>query len=299
MESIAVKIHHVNLTSLTPDTKYYYEVRIEGQLFGSGEFRTAPSTYKPFTWGMISDTQQNLGQGHYYRTARVLDTKNYAFVADVGDLVDEGDEIAYYNNFFTVSSQYFDTIPFVPVEGNHDAHQPSLFQNYYINKVNKSQEQFYYSFNWSSVHFQICSFPYGRQSEITDAQMAWIKQDLANAQSMPFRVVLFHCPIIGSSFFGRNEVLIENVQPILLQYNVTAVIHGHEHHFERGHIGDMMYMILGGGGAIQDVGLRPQPEAEVLTISPCYTEVYATASSLTFTTLSLEGDILDSYTINA
>ncbi len=297
-ESAAVKIHHVNLTSLTSDTKYYYEVKIDGQLFGNGEFKTAPSTFEPFTWVMISDTQQNLGQGHHYRVARVLDTKDYAFIANVGDLVEEGEDIRYYNNFFTVASTYLDTIPIVPVIGNHDDHSPSLFQDYYINRVNESQELFYYSFNWSSVHFQICHFPRGRLSEMTEAQMAWIEQDLANAQSMPFRVVMFHCPIIGSSFFGRNEALIANVQPLLLQYNVTAVIHGHEHHFERGHIGNMMFMILGGGGGALDVGLRPQPETEVLTACPCYTEVHASASSLTFRTLTLEGEIIDCYTIS-
>ncbi len=34
--------HIVNLTGLSPDTKYYYAVEIDGNVYTRGEFRTAP-----------------------------------------------------------------------------------------------------------------------------------------------------------------------------------------------------------------------------------------------------------------
>lgn len=291
-------LHHEILDNLLPNTKYYYKVEINGELFGTGEFKTAPLTYEDFTWVMISDTQQHVGPGHHYRTARVIDQNNedYAFIANVGDLVDDGYDQALWNNFFTIAHQYFDTIPFVPVIGNHDTHRPTIFTNYFINQVNSSDE-FFYSFNYGSVHFQILYIPYGHLYELSSVQMRWMEEDLKAAQDMPFRVVMFHCPIIGASMFGRNENLETYLLPTLLKYNVDATIHGHEHHFERGHIDNMMYMILGGGGGMLDAGLCPLPETDVLTATPCYTEVHATASSLTFTTLTLEGALIDNYTI--
>ena len=115
---------------------------------------------------------------------------------------------------------------------------------------------------------------------------------------MPFKVVMFHCPIIGASHFGRSKNLIEYVQPIMEDYDVDLVVHGHEHHYERGHITeDLMYMILGGAGGALDVGLRPLPETEVMTAVPCYTEVKATKEYMEFTTLSLDEVIIDQYTI--
>jgi len=301
-ETVAKTIHHVNLTGLIANTKYYYQVVIDGEIFGSGEFKTAPTTYESFVFGMISDTQQNFGPGFHDRVAAVLATKeDYAFIANVGDIVEEGNEKPYYDDFFRVATQYLDTIPFVPILGNHDDHNPSIFSTYFKNSIGESEDVFYYSFNWSSVHFQICYFPYGRTSELTAAQEAWIKQDLANAQDMPFRITMFHCPIVGSSFFNNNQFLIDNVLPILEEYNVTATIHGHEHHFERGQYqnSNMIYYILGGGGGFLDPGMLPSPETQIITSTPCYTEVYATATLLNFKTYTLQNSLIDDYIVHA
>jgi len=158
------RIHHVNLTNLSPDTKYFYEVRIEGEFFGRGEFRTAPLDQKEFTFGIFADTQQLIGLGHHFRLANVLKDKDYAFVACVGDLVEHGfgfiDHVdkRFYNNFFKVSSSYMETIPFVPVVGNHDARGMDLFRDYFINQVDPTDDLFFYSFSWSNVHFTIAHF---------------------------------------------------------------------------------------------------------------------------------------------
>ncbi|MFO8018082.1 MAG: metallophosphoesterase family protein [Promethearchaeia archaeon] len=298
-ESEKTNIHHVNLTGLSADTTYYYEVEIDGKVFGKGKFRTAPSSQKDFTFGLYSDTQQNFGPGHHFRVGNALKDKKYAFIVNVGDIVQDGGKKEHYNNFFKIGSEYLDTIPFIPVIGNHDQRNVTLFTEYFINQVNKSQYHFYYSFNWSNVHFCFPHFAYGSESEMTDAQLNWLKKDLSRSQDKAFRIVMFHCPIKGASFFGPNEVLIEKVQPILLEYNVTATVHGHEHHFERGNIKGMTYFISGGGGGALDVGLRPLPETEVLTESPNFTEVHVTENEINFKTMTLEGSVIDDFTIQA
>ena len=295
-EVSAKRIHHVILEKLTANTKYYYEINIGGEIFGEGEFKTAPLSIVPFKWVMISDTQRMLGSGHHWRTAKALKGKNYSFIANIGDLVESGNWKEEFHSFFHIASSYLKKIPIVPVIGNHDSYGTSLFQDYFINGMNNPHDLFYYSFNWSSVHFQICHFPYGTESEI-ELQVDWIRNDLENSLILPFRIVMFHVPIIGGGFYGYNENLDTHILPILKEYNVTAVIHGHEHHYERGLMGDTMYMILGGGGGTLDPGLRPGENTECFAVTPSYTEVYADSSTLNLKTFTLTGELIDDYTL--
>ena len=340
-ESIATQFHTVNLTGLSADTKYYYRVEIDGKTHAAGQFKTAPSAYIPFSFGLTSDTQQKVGPGWHCHTAQIFDKKEYSFIAMPGDFVEDGDKYEW-NDFFTQASTYLDTIPFVPVQGNHDKPRDldgDDTEEYYFAKyfpqtadtqidpfANNSydvEKQFYFSFNWSSVHFQILHFPeididdpgdpggvnqkdYYRA--FTPDHIAWLKQDLENAQSMPFRVTLFHCPITSAAFYGPNFILKEQLLPILQEYNVTVTFHGHAHHFERGTLvnetaypdSPLTYFVVGCGGGLTDVGLRyVVPETDIAIASPCYTEGYATANTLTFTTFTFEGTKIDEITFNA
>jgi hypothetical protein len=336
MEPVSTKFHTVNLTSLAPDTKYYYEVEIGGEVYAKGEFATSPSAFTPFRFGLSSDTQQKFGPGWHGHTANILNGKDYSFLAFIGDFVEDGYEYEWYD-FFTKASTYLDTIPIVPVQGNHDKPRDLdgdgdaeyYFASYFPQTVDNetgtnsydTEKQFYFSFNWSSVHFQVLHFPEididdedepdgvnpkDYYKAFTPDHLAWIEQDLANAQDMPFRVTMFHCPITGAGFYGPNFVLKEQLLPILHQYNVTVAVHGHAHHFERGTLindtypnNPLTYFVVGCGGGLTDIGLRPVPETEVLVASPCYTEGYATATTLTFTTYTFEGAIIDTITFYA
>ena len=140
----------------------------------------------------------------------------------------------------------------------------------------------------------------------TADQLAWIEQDLQDAQSLPFRITMFHCPITGAGFYGPNFVLVEELLPILHQYNVTVTVHGHAHHFERGLLEnpnegfqDLTFYCVGTGSGLADVGLRPVEETIVCSASPSYTECYATEDQLAFTTYTFDGDVIDYYVITA
>lgn len=314
-ESMPTSIHHLNITGLNPDTLYFYEIKIEGQSFATGQFRTAPLDINtPFTFVMSSDTQQPvISAGGHKRLAKTIENKNYSFLSLVGDYVNDGNSKSNWNNFFSIASIYTDTIPLAPVIGNHDMYGGGTWWfQYFINNVNKTSTsrhpngQFFYSFNWSSVHFIMCHFAYGRSVDFTQGQMDWLIQDLSNSQSMPFRVMMFHCPITGAGFFGYNDYLYNNLLPIVKAYNVSALVGGHMHHFERGlfendiHEGrNIPYFILGGGGGMFEVGLRPKPESIIITPTPSYTEVEATATTLTFRTLTLENNIIDEFILEA
>lgn len=331
------RVHIVNLTGLSADTKYYYEVVIAGDIYARGEFRTAPDPGVAFSFVLTADTQPKVGPGWINRWVQKVAPKNYSFVAFVGDIVEEGYE-AEWNFFFSEMGALLDTIPIVPVRGNHDrpkdvngdGSDENFFSQYFPQTVDTVKDtnpydtypQFYYSFNWSSVHVQVLNFP---EMDIDDSDapngvnprdyfqaftadhIAWLKQDLANAQSMPFRITLFHCPITSAGFFGPNHVLVNQLLPTLLEYNVTMAAHGHAHHYERGVLTNetawpgrsLTYFVVGTGGGLADLGLRPVPETKACAGSPCFTEVQATSSSLMVTAYSLDGDVIDTCTIPA
>ena len=334
-DPLSRQIHAVNLTGLSPDTEYYYEVDVAGGTYASGQFRTAPASHVPFIIVLTSDTQQKFGAGWHEHTASIFQAKNYSFIGMMGDFVEDGTK-AEWNDYFATASPYLSKFPIVPVRGNHD--KPRVingkieyyFQDYFPQTVDMvyntnsydTEKQFYFSFNWSSVHFQILNFPEMDIDEknqpngvspqdynkaFTPDQLSWIQQDLARAQGIPFRVTFFHCPMTGAGFFGPNFILEQQLLPILQQYNVTATVHGHAHHFERGTLvnetayphNPLSYFIVGCGGGEVDVGLHIVPETAVAIASPCYTELAATKNTMTFTTYTFEGTVVDNYTIHA
>jgi len=327
--------HILNISNLIPDTKYYYKIEINNKFYAQGEFRTAPVDFTPFMFCLTSDTQPKLGEGWHSLVARKISEFNNSFVAMIGDFVEDGYEFEWFN-FFNRASIYLKNTPLVPVRGNHDRPrdlnndgiEEYFFEKYFpqsddqiINtNIYDKYKQFYFSFNWSSVHFQILHFPEIDIDDLNDPngvslrdyyqsftydQIEWIKEDLRKAQSLPFRVTMFHCPIMSAGFYGPNSVLINELLPILLEYNVTVTIHGHSHHFERGYIENYIhkenplnYFLVGTGGGLVDIGLRPIPETKIIIASPCFTEVFANATTLNFITYSPDGTILDNYIIN-
>lgn len=333
-ESEPTCFHIVNLTGLDADSLYFYEIYMQTQLFQKGSFRTAPLGYSPFSFALTSDTQQKVGPGWHSRIAKQIGTKNYTFVGMVGDFVESGIQ-AEWNDYFKRAGNYLNSISLVPVRGNHDrprdlngdGSSEYYFGQYFPQSVDRTigtnsydnSQQFYYSFNWSSVHFQILHIPEidlddkdgpeglnlrDYYQAFTSDHLAWIQQDLENAKDMPFRITMFHCPITSAGFYGPNRVLINELLPILHNYNVTATIHGHAHHYERGVLlnsipenQDLTYFLVGTGGGLADLGLRPVPETRSLAASPCYTECYATENTLTFKTFSPDWVILDEITI--
>nr|MDO8088536.1 metallophosphoesterase family protein [Candidatus Sigynarchaeum springense] len=337
-EPISATFHSVNLTGLTPDTVYYYRVETPGGVYASGRFRTAPVIYAPFTCMFTADTQPKFGPGWYEHLANIVNTKDYSFLAMVGDMVEDGTKDEW-NYFHTVGSKYYDTVPLVPVRGNHDRPRDLdddegtpdtyYFASYFPQSVDAAMnenpydkyQQFYFSFNWSSVHFQVLHFPEvdlddegdgglslrDYHQAFTTDHLTWLEQDLNRSRAMPFRVSMFHCPITSAGFYGENYVMKEQLLPILHRYNVTATFSGHAHHFERGtlvnrtHYPDnpLTYFVVGTGGGLADVGLRPVPETTICTASPSYTEMAATATTLTFTTYGFDGTVIDTITIRA
>lgn len=137
--------------------------------------------------------------------------------------------------------------PFFYAVGNHDVWDEQS-QKEYLRHFGR----LYGSSTIGAVHF-IClnSFALGNYNRISREQLQWLKGDLEAHRSARHIFVGVHAPLWA---FGSASNWLDEVHPLLKQYNVRAVFAGHWHIYQRSGIMDgIRYYITGGAG-----GLMPE-----------------------------------------
>lgn len=313
-DSTSVSLHRITLVNLNSNTKYYYQVSNDnGQsIFGKGSFTTAPSTdnFTNFSFAIISDTQNFMGEGHYPRMANTISKMNdIAFLAYAGDMAQdhgqtsiitpESDQVSW-NDFWRITNRFTSTIPIVSDPGNHDdCNQPfeqNLYQRYF--GISISPNHNYYSFNWSRTQFIMAQVADGGDdgknndsSLPTYKQDEWINATLEAGQSLDYRIMVFHRAPYSAN--GIDQGLVDRFMPIITKYNVSLLLYGHEHAYERFYIQNRTIMCLGGGGALLNGNLNPLPGSQVTAASPNFTKITCTSIGITITTYTPTMKIID------
>ncbi|MFO1440414.1 MAG: Ig-like domain-containing protein [Verrucomicrobiaceae bacterium] len=260
-EASAQTDHVVQLTGLTPYTRYYYSV---GSSFdtlagGSGDvdecsFRTSPT---PGTatdtriWvvgdcGRASQFQRDVRDAYYAWTgARTPD-----LCLMLGDnAYNSGTDLEYQVGYFDIYPTFFRKMPQWSTLGNHDANNGSTsstanfpyFDMFTFPTAGEcggvpSGTERYYSFDYGNVHF-IC-LDSQTSSRATNGPMAtWLQNDLAST-TRTWIVALFHHPPYskGSHDSDTETQMVEmrtNLCPILEAGGVDLVLVGHSHNYER------------------------------------------------------------------
>jgi len=303
-----VYIHKIILEGLDPDTKYYYQVNIDNseksEVFS---FITAPDdTDTEFDFIAYSDSQF-FGIGwHNQICDAIARHDDISFVTDVGDLTQDWDEKPDWNQFFKETSVYMRKYPFVPIMGNHDGYYPEddpdaklHWYETYFGATNTSCDPhtFYYSFNWSNTLFIVAEISKSGDEDISlDRNIRhdiWLNKTLANGQDKTFRVLMFHRQLFSAE--DDNDGLIARIVPIVEKYNISLVLYGHHHHYERFLYNDHTYVCLGGGGG-QQFGanyFNPGENTECFAMGPSYTKISVESNKITLTTFSPENDVID------
>lgn len=307
-----VEIHRVILSNLEPDTKYYYQVNLnEDDQSKIQTFVTAPNnTDTDFTFLMYSDSQQFYGIGWHSRICNALAEHDASFVGIAGDLCQNWDYKPDWNQFFQEATVYLKDKPLVPCMGNHDGYYPEddpdselHWYETYFGTTNKSADPhtFYYSFNWSNTQFVIGEIAdTGDENPDDPANKRhdkWLNQTLKNGQNKDFRILIFHRQVFSAE--EDNDVLIDRIVPIVQDYNVSLVLYGHHHHYERFLYKDQTYICLGGAGG-QQFGsnyFKPTEYTESFAMGPSYTKISIDSDEMKIKTYSLENDVIDRCTL--
>jgi predicted MPP superfamily phosphohydrolase len=125
--------------------------------------------------------------------------------------------------------------------GNHDARE----QRFY--KLFNMEGNLYYSFNPSpDLRFFMFESTYP-----VPEQIAWLEKEL-KASTSNWKIVVFHHPLYSSGGRHGSDLLLREVlEPLFVKYNVSVVLNGHDHFYERVKPQKgIAYFVVGSGGQL-------------------------------------------------
>lgn len=278
--SESVEWHQIVISDLNPDTKYYYRIDDFDKTIYS--FTTAPVSDSSFNFFIVSDLRQNSGDlgclfgpnvPKYMADKATADGDFPEFTIATGDIVSEGTRYPTWKSWFddiSLSSRLATFAPLVDAVGNHERHddpEGDIFAKYYP-LDHRTNKQFYYSFNYSQIHFTMLD-PWkidGEESwwdeELVDEQYNWAKNDLQNAMTKTFRIICLHPPPIRNNN-GDIEILLPRVLDLADNYNVSLVFYGHKHSYDYTVINGTHFLLNGVGGNL-DSGDSGYSEVKVI-----------------------------------
>ena len=241
-----MNLFHYKLDNLTPGTRYYYEVKLEGGETCKASFKTLSD--KPDQIRLIT-----LSDSHIFATRKELDQAIKEFDPDLllhcGDLVEgTGAQAEQFSFWFQgkVDNDYIHSYPVVYSSGNHD--QGGIYFDTYVYSI---QDEEYgaevegdSSLNYAGLHiitmnsnpwglFQMNSEATGQQADAAtiktiDNAMNWLKKDLATdaAKNADFRLIFMHHPV--SDAYTKRYI-----PAVIEPGKVDLLLSGHTHSYAR------------------------------------------------------------------
>ncbi|MFU0782375.1 MAG: 3',5'-cyclic AMP phosphodiesterase CpdA [Thermoanaerobacterium thermosaccharolyticum] len=247
-----MNIHSATLTDLEPETKYYYRVGYGNNFSSIYSFTTEAKDTNSFKFLIFGDSQSGIATDPQYGPWKTTiqnaykANKDAKFFINVGDLVEIGQMYSHWNNWFDAAKGVIDTIPEMPVEGNHETYQSA---NYNLAKPKDFVSQFpvpqngpdglkgqVYSFDYGNAHIVMLNSQEDEEKsvsgDILEAQKAWLDKDLSSTNKT-WKIVFFHKTPYYNKATRSNEQIKAAFQPIIDKYHVDVVFNGHDHGYSR------------------------------------------------------------------
>jgi hypothetical protein len=164
--------------------------------------------------------------------------------------------------------------------GNHDSRE----QRYY--KLFNMDGKLYYTFKAPKEDVRF----FALESTYMDPdQLKWLEDELKKANEK-WKIVYFHHPLYSSAGTHGSQVKLRDVlEPLFIQYNVSLVLNGHDHTYERiKPQNGIQYFVEGSSGQLRKGDLR---KGSPLT-------AFGTDTETTFILMEIDGDNLTFNTIN-
>ncbi len=271
-EASAQTDHVVQLTGLTPYTRYYYSVGSAFDTLAGNDaehtFRTSPT---PGTatdtriWvvgdcGLGSQFQMDVRDAYYAWTG----TRAPELCLMLGDnAYNSGLDSEYQTGFYNIYPTMFRKMPLWSTLGNHDANGSSTspttnfpYFDMFTFPTNgecggvPSGTEHYYSFDYGNIHF-ICldSQTTLANNSPTAPQTVWLQNDLAS-NTKTWTIAFFHHPTYtkgshDSDTEGQLVTMRTVYAPILEAGGVDLILFGHSHCYERSFLVDGHYGVSG------------------------------------------------------
>ncbi len=284
--------HIVNLSGLSPDTKYFYTIGSSAGVLQSGApnyFVTVPPATANRKMRIAA-----FGDCGFFSTNQTFTKQAYmSFLGgrEIDALIMMGDNIYETGTDAEWQASFFDPYKDVflknwkmyPAPGNHDygntntiAETTNRNNNYYQNFTLptagelggvSSGTEAYYSFDIGDIHF-LSLDSYGREAATANskmydtlgAQAVWVKADLAANTKKWVVAYWHHAPYtkigLNSDPAGELRDVRENFIRILERYGVDLVLCGHSHGYERSYLLKNYYKATAAAPALLDADFR-------------------------------------------
>lgn len=255
VEPKARKEHRVVLDGLLPGRQYRY--RILGAQPHEGSFWTAPaegdaSSQPPFRVLIYGDNRTNAtAHASVVKAAR---TEGARLALHTGDMVVDANKEEAWASWFDIEKELLASTAFAATVGNHEITDRGVQYTAHFQPPSLPP---YRSFEYGPLHVVVLdSFelvtagPQPREGNISEAQRAWLEQDLKSVPEGKHVWVLIHQgPFSHPAAHGHGGS--DRVRQVLLPFKdkIQAVFAGHDHYYERGKNSGLRYFVVGGGGA--------------------------------------------------
>jgi acid phosphatase type 7 len=216
------------------------------------ELHTAPPPGEPARFVVYGDVRSGHDTHADILGAIMAEAPDY--IVSTGDLVLRGSDEADWQKFFTIASPLLARFPVYPAIGNHDMGKAGyaerrfedIFELWPAPKA-RPVGAAWYSFDVGAVHWVMLD-----SNMYDDArQLDWLELDLQRARESGARAIfaaVHHGPWSRGPH-GGSTIAVEKYVPLLEKYGTTMVFSGHDHLYQRGQVGDLRYVVTGGGGA--------------------------------------------------
>jgi hypothetical protein len=171
--------------------------------------------------------------------------------------------------------------------GNHDARE----QRFY--KLFNMGGKLYYSFSPKpNIRFFALDSTYP-----VPEQIRWLEKELA-ASSDDWKIVFFHQPLYSSGdAHGSDLQLREVLEPLFLKHNVSVVLSGHDHFYERVKPQKgIAYFVVGSGGRLRagNIDRKSGITAKGFDTDRAFMAAEIIGDQMYFTAISRLGQTVDS-----
>ena len=296
-------IHEIELTGLTPDTRYSYRVESDGLSSGVLHFHTAVAPGQAFRFVAWGDNQH--GPEVFSQLVPAMVEQGPHIAIGVGDHVQEGKVPEHWKDqLFDPARVLFHQVPFYAALGNHEQNAADYWDLFaYPHPLEFNEPGAYYSYSYGNAFFVVINtntafFPIG---ETDTPASAWLKEQLASeeAKKATWRFAYAHEPAITESWGAGDckydgTLAVRNlVLPLLAEHQFHFYFAGHTHAYERGQIEGVVQVITGGGGGHLDEWCVDFPELDVVYQNYHFLRVDAGCETLRLEAVDIDGKLVD------
>jgi predicted MPP superfamily phosphohydrolase len=175
--------------------------------------------------------------------------------------------------------------------GNHDSREQRFYKLFNMN------DKLYYTFKApkEDVRFFALESTYMDQD-----QLKWVEDELKKANER-WKIVFFHHPLYSSARTHGSQLKLRAVlEPLFIQYNVSLVLNGHDHAYERiKPQNGIQYFLEGSSGKLRRGDLRKGSPLTAFgnDTTRTFLLMEIDGDHMTFNAIDMAGNVIDSGTV--